>query len=56
MDGTYLQTGAGVGLQLKAPTRERIKQAIQLDFPVSNNEAEYEEILDGIDLRISVSS
>ena len=49
------QTGAGVGLKFKAPTGERIEQAIQLDFPASNNETEYEAILDGVDLAKSVS-
>ena len=52
----FLKYGAGVGLQLKAPTGERIEQAIWLDFPVSNNEMEYEEILAGIDFAMSVSS
>ena len=56
MDGASRQMGAGVGLQLKAPTEERIEQTIRLDFHVSNNEAEYEAILFGIDLAISVSS
>ena len=56
MDGASRQTGAGVGLQLKAPTRERIEQVIWLDFPASNNEAKYEAILADIDLAIFVSS
>ena len=56
MDGAFRKTGAGVGLQLKAPTGERIEQAIRLDFPASNNEAEYEAIVADIDLAISVSS
>ena len=47
--------GAGVRLQLKAPIGERIEQAIQLDFPASNNEVEYNAILVGIDLAFSVS-
>ena len=55
MDGASWQTGAGVGLLLKALTKERIDQAIQLDFPASNNEAQYEAILAGINLVISVS-
>ena len=33
------QTGAGIGLQLKSPTGERIEQAIQLGFNASNNES-----------------
>ena len=55
MDGTSQHMGAELGLQLKAPTGEVLKQAIRLDFPVSNNEAEYEAIIAGIDLAISVS-
>ena len=50
MDDTSRHTRASVGLQLKAPTREVVEQAIWLDFSMSNNEAEYEAILAGIDL------
>ena len=56
VDGAFRKIGAGVGLQLKAPTVERIEQAIRLNFLVSNNEAEYKAILIGIDLAISISS
>ena len=56
MDVTSRQMGAGLGLQLKALTREIIEQTIRLDFPASNNEAEYEAIIAGIDLATSVSS
>ena len=56
MDGASLQIGARVGLQLKAPTGERVEHAIRLDFPVSNNETEYEAILAEIDLSQLVSS
>ena len=56
MDGASRQTGAQVDLQLKALTGERVEQAIRLDFPVSNNETEYESILVEIDLAQSLSS
>ena len=56
MDGASLQMGAGIDLQLKAPIRERVEQAIRLDFPVSNNETKYEVILAGIDVAQSISS
>ena len=56
MDGASLQKRAGVGLQLKAPTRERVEQARRLYFPASNNETEYEAILAVINLAKSVSS
>ena len=56
MDGASRQTGVGLGLQLKASIGEVIKHAICLNFPASNNEAEYEAIIVGLDLAISVSS
>ena len=56
MDGTSRHTEARLGLQLKALTGEIIEQVIRLDFPSSNNEAEYEAIIDRIDLAIFVSS
>ena len=55
MDDTSHQTGVGVILQLKAPTEERIEQAIGLNFFTSNNETKYEAILTGIDLTKFVS-
>ena len=54
MDGTSRQAGVGVGLQVRAPTGERIKQAIRLGFPASNNETKYEAFLVRIDLAQSV--
>ena len=56
MDGASHQTRAGVSLQLKALTEERIEQAIRLDFLVFNNETEYEAVLAGIDLAKFLSS
>ena len=47
--------GTRVGLQLKAPIREKIEQAIRLDFSASNIETKYEAILAGIDLATFVS-
>ena len=47
--------GARVGLQLKALIGEKVEQFIWLDFPVSNNETEYEAILAIVDLGQSVS-
>ena len=55
MDGVSRKTRVGVGLQLKALTGERIDQTIRLDTPASNNKSEYEPILVGINLTISVS-
>ena len=55
VDGASRPMGANLGLQLKAQTGEVIEQAICLNFPASNNEAEYEAIIAGLDFAISVS-
>ena len=56
VDGASRQTRAGLGLQLKAPTGEVIEQAVCLNFPASNNKSEYEVVIVGLDLAISLSS
>nr|CAN71493.1 hypothetical protein VITISV_011662 [Vitis vinifera] len=40
---------------LRSPTGEHLEQAIRLGFPASNNEAEYEVILSGLDLTLALS-
>ena len=40
---------------LQSPTGEQLEQAIRLGFPASNNEAEYEAILSGLDLALAIS-
>ena len=40
---------------LQSPTGEHLEQAIWLGFPASNNEAEYEAILSGLDLALALS-
>ena len=56
VDGASWQTGAGIDLQLKSPTGEKIEQTIRLGFRASNNESEYEAILAGIELTATVSA
>ena len=56
VDEASRKTGEGIGLQLKSPTGERIKQAIQLGFNASNNESEYEALLSKIELATDVSA
>ena len=56
VDGASYSSKLGVGLFLKAPTRERLEQSISLDFPASNNEAEYEAILSGLGLAITLNA
>ena len=55
VDGASRSSGSGVGLLLQSPTGEHLEQAIRLGFPASNNEAEYEAILFGLDLALALS-
>ena len=55
VDGASRSSGSGVGLLLQSPTGEHLEQAIRLGFPTSNNEAEYEAILSGLDLALALS-
>ena len=56
VDGASRQSGAGIGLQLTSPTRERIKQAVRLGFNASNNESEYEAMIAGLVLALVVGA
>ncbi|RVW61661.1 Retrovirus-related Pol polyprotein from transposon 297 [Vitis vinifera] len=55
VDGASRSSGSGVGLLLQSPTGEHLEQAIRLGFPASNNEAEYEAILSGLALALTLS-
>ena len=55
VDGASRASGSGVGLLLQSPTGEHLEQSIRLGFPASNNEAEYEAILSGLDLTLALS-
>ncbi|RVW23899.1 hypothetical protein CK203_094672 [Vitis vinifera] len=55
MKGHLTSSGSGVGLLLQSPTGEHLEQAIRLGFSASNNEAEYEAILSGLDLALALS-
>ncbi|RVW31661.1 hypothetical protein CK203_092746 [Vitis vinifera] len=55
VDGASRLSGFGVGLLLQSSTSEQLEQAIQLGFPALNNEAEYEALLSGLDLVLTLS-
>ena len=54
VDGASRSLGSGVGLLLQSLTSEQLEQAIRLGFPVLNNEAEYEALLSGLDLVLTL--
>ena len=48
VDGASNQKGSGVGLVLMSPKKVVIEKSLRLDFSVTNNEAEYEALLEGM--------
>jgi ribonuclease HI len=53
-DGSLKLEGAGVGVLLISPKGEQLKYVLQIFWKVSNNEAEYEALLHGLLLAISL--
>lgn len=56
VDGAFQALGFGIGLLLQSQTGEQLEQAIRLGFLASNNEAEYEAILSGLNLTLALSA
>ncbi|KAL0402300.1 UNVERIFIED_CONTAM: hypothetical protein Slati_4259900 [Sesamum latifolium] len=50
VDGSSTSLKSGVGIVIKSPEADYMEYAITLEFPASNNEAEYEAILLGCKL------
>ena len=50
VDGAANQRGFGVGLVLISPEKLTIKKSLRLGFSATNNEAEYEALLEGMSM------
>lgn len=50
VDGSATTRGSGAGVFIKNPEGEELEFAIKLDFKPSNNEAEYEAIIRGLEI------
>ena len=48
VDGAANQRGSGVGLVLISPEKLTIEKSLRLGFSATNNEAEYEALLEGV--------
>ena len=48
VDGALNKKGLRVGLVLMSPEKVVIEKSLRLDFSVTNNEAEYEALLEGM--------
>jgi ribonuclease HI len=53
-DGSLKLHGAGAGILFTAPGGEHLRYALQLLFPASNNAAEYEALIHGLNIAISL--
>ena len=49
-DGSSNRHAGGAGVVIQTPEKDKIKCMIRLDFPTTNNEAEYEALVAGLDL------
>jgi ribonuclease HI len=56
-DGSKRNKGAGVGVVLMSPKRDKLRYVLQLKFPeddkASNNDAEYEALLYGMKIALT---
>ena len=48
-DGSSNQHAGGAGVVIQTPEGDKIECMIRLDFPTTNNEAEYEALVAGLD-------
>jgi ribonuclease HI len=53
-DGSLKLQRAGAGILFIAPGGEQLKYALQLLFPASNNAAEYEALIHGLSITVSL--
>jgi ribonuclease HI len=53
-DGSLMKTGARAGLVFVLPLGVHLKYLIQIHFPISNNMAEYEALINGLHIVIQL--
>ena len=53
-DGSLMVEGAGADILFISPMGERLRYVLQIYFPSSNNAAEYEALLHGLRIAISL--
>ena len=53
-DGSLMKKGTEVGLVFICPLRVRMRYAIHIHFPVSNNMAKYEALINGMRIAIEL--
>jgi hypothetical protein len=53
-DGSLMKTGAGAGLLFISPLGKHLRYVLRLNFPASNNVAEYEALVNGLRIAIEL--
>ena len=53
-DGSLMKTGAGVGLLFISPLGVHMRYMVQLHFAASNNVADYEALVNGLQITIKL--
>lgn len=56
VDGSSASAGSGVRIVIQNPKGDKLDYAIKLEFPASNNEAEYKAVLAGCRLALVVGA
>ena len=53
-DGSLMKKGTGVGLVFVSPLEVHMRYTIHIHFPVSNNVAKYEALVNGLRIAIEL--
>jgi ribonuclease HI len=53
-DGSLMKTGAGAGLLFISPLEKHLRYVLRLHFPVYNNVAEYEALVNGLQIAVEL--
>jgi ribonuclease HI len=53
-DGSLMKTGVGAGLLFISPLEKHLRYVLRLQFPASNNVAEYEALVNGLCIAIEL--
>ena len=56
MDGSSTLHAGGIGVVLKSPEVDTLKRKVHLHYQTTNNEAEYEALLKGLELAKSLGA
>ena len=56
VDGSSILHVGGIGVVLKSPEANTLKRKVRLHYPTTNNEAEYEALLKGLELAKSLGA